>query len=136
MAQNYVCDLCNEVAADFMITVIQDGSVQAIGVECLLDWALPIADAFAQAQQREAAQAETQPNPATQHVSDYDPPDMPVIAPTDGPDGPIGPQTAPGGDTEGGEATGPPRGRKRGGHPASEKGTQDSQTAAAPHVAG
>ena len=67
MAQNYQCDICQEVAADFMITVIHDGSVQAVGVECLLDWALPIVEAWQAAQARE--------NPTgTQDVTAMDPP--------------------------------------------------------------
>lgn len=46
MGQAYNCDICHEVAADFMITRIEDGTTAAVGVECLLEWAMPIAQAF------------------------------------------------------------------------------------------
>lgn len=59
MAQNFECDVCHEVAADFMISVVHDGSVVCVGVECLLDWAMPIVEAYQEAIERDqGAQAE------------------------------------------------------------------------------
>lgn len=49
MPATYNCDLCHEVAADYMITDIQTGQTIAVGVECVLDWALPLAEAYKEA---------------------------------------------------------------------------------------
>lgn len=46
MAQPIPCDLCNAVVADWVITDQHDGSVMGLGIECILDWAVPIAEAF------------------------------------------------------------------------------------------
>jgi hypothetical protein len=51
MAQTYRCDICNEVAGDFMVTSIATGQTISVGVECLLDWAMPMVEAFQRAQQ-------------------------------------------------------------------------------------
>ena len=72
MAQNYRCDVCQDVAADFMITDIRDGEVTAVGVECLLDWALPIAEAYQAAVAHSRGEAG---DPGTVNVTALDPPD-------------------------------------------------------------
>lgn len=41
MAQTYRCDVCNEVAGDFMLHSIATSDVTCIGVECLALWTLP-----------------------------------------------------------------------------------------------
>jgi hypothetical protein len=51
MAQTYRCDICNEVAGDFMVTSIATGQTISVGVECLLDWAMPMVEAFQRAQE-------------------------------------------------------------------------------------
>ena len=53
MPQDYPCDVCRATTADFMITQIGTGDVIAVGVECILDWAMPIAEAFMAAGQAE-----------------------------------------------------------------------------------
>lgn len=63
MPQTYSCDICHEVAADFMVTNISDGRTVAVGVECLLDWAMPIAQAYMDAVDREAGQEAAQGAP-------------------------------------------------------------------------
>lgn len=86
MAQTYQCDICNATTADFMVTYIANGEVVAVGIECLLDWALPQAEAYQAAVARQQAeQAGTDTNdPGTQDVTALDPPEAdsgPVAAP-------------------------------------------------------
>lgn len=59
MPQTYNCDICHEVAADYMITEIQTGQTIAVGVECVLDWSMPLAEAFNEAV--EASQRHEEP---------------------------------------------------------------------------
>ena len=60
MAQPIPCDVCEQTTADFLITDVSDGSVMGLGIECVLDWAVPIAEAF------QAARAhEGDPGPAS-----------------------------------------------------------------------
>ena len=129
MAQTYQCDVCGEVAADFMVTVIQDGSVVAVGVECLLDWALPIAEAYQAAMDRERPIE-------TQNVAATDPPDQEADqGPTDTPQDP----QEPAGDTdeewEASARPGTPRGRKRAAEAPENDGRTDAQAEASADVA-
>lgn len=80
MGQPIPCDVCGQTTADFVVTVVHDGQVVGVGVECLLDWALPIADAYAQAVARE------QGDPGTVNPQAHEPPEMEVIPVSDGPD--------------------------------------------------
>ncbi len=55
MAQNYLCDICGAVAADYMITNVQTGQTLAVGVECILDFAMPLAESYGDSLAREQA---------------------------------------------------------------------------------
>lgn len=46
MAQPIPCDICEQGPADFVITVVSDGSVVGVHGGCILDFAVPVAEAF------------------------------------------------------------------------------------------
>jgi len=64
VAQPIPCDICEQTVADWVITDQRDGSVIGLGIECLLDWAVPIAEAFNAAQEREPAGPDSSPGSA------------------------------------------------------------------------
>lgn len=53
MAQTIPCDLCNQVAADFIISFPNGDTPVGVGIECFADWALPIIEAYNEAVERE-----------------------------------------------------------------------------------
>ena len=54
MASAIPCDICEQGAADFVVTVVSDGSVVGVHGRCILDFALPVAEAFNAAAAHEA----------------------------------------------------------------------------------
>lgn len=64
MAQTYRCDICQEVAGDFMVTMIATGQTISVGIECLLDWAMPLLEAYEASQQAQAEGSQPAPTPA------------------------------------------------------------------------
>jgi hypothetical protein len=128
MAQPIPCDICGETTADLVVTVIADGQVIGVGVECLLDWALPIAEAYAQAVAREAGDR------GTVNVAALDPPDMDVSGPAEAPqeaqEGPEGSDA----DWEALARPAVPRGRKRGAATSGGPVREDTETSPAAHV--
>lgn len=74
MAQPIICDMCGEVAADFMITNVHNGDTMALGAECV--------GLFAAGIETAAELAETEAGePATDTVTDPEsdePTDEPV----------------------------------------------------------
>ena len=72
MAQPIPCDICQATTADFLISNTQDGSVTGVGVECLLDWAVPIVEAYAAAVAREAGTTPGADEAATAPPDDWE----------------------------------------------------------------
>lgn len=64
MPQAIPCDICGQTTADFVISYVADGQVVGVGVECVLDWAMPLAEAFQQIVEREQADAERPVEPS------------------------------------------------------------------------
>lgn len=64
MAQPIICDMCGEVAADFMITNVHNGDTMALGAECVGLFAQGIETAA------DLAQADPETDPETDEPTD------------------------------------------------------------------
>lgn len=64
MARPVPCDLCGQTTADFVVTVITDGSVMGVGIECFEEWSRAIVDAYHEYQEGQSGAAEASPDPA------------------------------------------------------------------------
>lgn len=128
MAQQIPCDLCEQVAADFVISIPAVAEVMGVCVSCLPAFTEQVVSA----QDRSAADQST--DPGSVRALDLDPPDTTVIGPSDGPDTA---QEASGMSDEEWEESG------RSGAPAGQNGAEntvhddqeeDPETVAAAHV--
>jgi hypothetical protein len=72
MPQTYRCDICQEVAGDFMVVSIATGQTISVGVECLLEWAMPLVEAFTRAQEEYQAGSEAAQTPAGAEMAQWE----------------------------------------------------------------
>lgn len=79
MPSSYTCDICNQVAGDFMVTSTATGASQIIGIECLLEWAMALTESWQAAVNAEQGRIDAATGPADTPADgwEYDQPEPP-----------------------------------------------------------